>query len=107
MSPARKTRRRPRSRPDPLKCRQCGAVLSPYGIEAEAAAYVRRAPQTLRNLRVTGKGGPPYQQMEPGGTVTYSWSDLDEWMRSYTRYSTSDAVVGGKGSSAAPAARQQ
>ncbi len=85
--------RRARTRPEPLKCSGCGHVLSPYLLEVEAAAYVRRAAQTLRNARVSGKGGPPYQQTEPGGTVTYAASDLDAWMRSLTRHSTTRAAA--------------
>lgn len=87
------TPRRARTRPEPLKCAHCGQALSPYLLEAEAAAYVRRAPQTLRNARVAGKGGPPYQQTEPGGIVTYTASDLDAWMRSLTRHSTTRAAA--------------
>lgn len=81
-------RQKPRPRPEPLRCR-CGQILSPYALEDEAARYIRRATQTLRNMRVRGDG-PPYQQSEPGGVVTYAFSDLDMWMRERTRYSTSD-----------------
>jgi hypothetical protein len=83
------TRKKTTMRPQPLKCAGCGHVLSPWAVEGEAAAYTRRATQTLRNLRVRG-GGPPFQQAKPGGIVTYAYVDLDAWMRSMTRYSTSD-----------------
>jgi hypothetical protein len=67
----------------------------PAASRDEAANYVRRAVQTLRNLRVSG-GGPPYQQTELRGTVTYTYSGLDAWMASNTKYSTSDRAAKGR-----------
>lgn len=81
-------RRKAQPRPEPLRC-PCGQVMSPHALEAEAAAYTRRSPKTLRNLRVTG-GGPVFQQTEPGGLVTYLYADLDAWLASLRRHSTSD-----------------
>lgn len=88
-------RRRGPARVDPLVCPSCHHVLSPYALEDEAARYIRRSPKTLRSLCVRGNG-PRFQQAEPGGSVTYAFSDLDAWMRSITRYSTSDSSFGDK-----------
>lgn len=52
---------------------------------AEAAAYVRRAPQTLAKLRSIG-GGPPYYKI--GRNVYYDRVDLDAWLDSRRRRST-------------------
>ena len=54
---------------------------------AEAAARVGLSPRTLERLRVTG-GGPKYRKI--GRWVRYTEQDLDEWLESCTRTSTSD-----------------
>ena len=54
----------------------------------QAAAYVRRAPQTLAKLRCIG-GGPPYYKV--GRNVFYKRPDLDVWLDGRRRRSTSDS----------------
>jgi hypothetical protein len=53
----------------------------------QAAAYIRRAPQTLAKLRVVG-GGPPFYKL--GRSVFYKREDLDQWLDARRRRSTSD-----------------
>jgi helix-turn-helix protein len=88
---ARPVRRKAPPRPTPLACPSCRHLLSPYALEEEAAKYVRRSPRTLERLRVSG-GGPAFQQSEPGGLVTYAYMDLDAWMASIRKHSTSDVT---------------
>lgn len=54
---------------------------------AGAAAYTGLSEQTLAKLRVYG-GGPPY--IKAGSRVIYDTRDLDPWMESRKRTSTSD-----------------
>jgi len=54
---------------------------------ADAAGYCGMAKSTLEKLRVTG-GGPPYLKI--GRTVVYNVADLDEWLATKRRSSTSD-----------------
>jgi predicted DNA-binding transcriptional regulator AlpA len=51
-----------------------------------AAAYTGLAESTLEKLRVRG-GGSPY--MRVGRVVVYDPDDLDAWLESYKRHSTS------------------
>ena len=60
------------------------AILTPR----EAAAYLRLSESTLAKLRVTGKG-PVYSQ--PARKVCYSVADLDAWISTHRRSSTSAA----------------
>jgi|TARA_B100000315_G_scaffold31795_1_gene26823 predicted DNA-binding transcriptional regulator AlpA len=53
----------------------------------DAAGYCGMAKSTLEKLRVTG-GGPPYLKI--GRTVVYNVADLDEWLATKRRSSTSD-----------------
>jgi hypothetical protein len=62
---------------------------SPYRIEPEAAAYLRLAADTLRKLRVSGRG-PRYR--EHGGKIVYTQADLDRWSDGRVKLSTSDVV---------------
>ncbi len=55
-----------------------------------AAARVGLAPQTLNKLRCVG-GGPPYYKHSR--KVVYCARDLDEWLQSRLRRSTSDLGV--------------
>ena len=55
----------------------------------EAAEYVRHAPQTLAKLRCYG-GGPRY--IKSGRLVLYARADLDAWLESKKRASTSEAA---------------
>ena len=56
-----------------------------------AAAYVGLSESTLNKLRLSG-GGPRYLKITPR-RVTYDTADLDEWLASKRRMSTSDAGV--------------
>jgi excisionase family DNA binding protein len=53
----------------------------------EAAAYTGLAKSTLEKLRVHG-GGCPY--MRVGRVVVYDPNELDAWLASHRRSSTSD-----------------
>ena len=53
----------------------------------EAAAYSGMGKSTLEKLRVRG-GGCPYIQV--GRVVVYDPADLDAWLASHRRTSTSD-----------------
>ena len=53
----------------------------------EAAARVGLSKPTLDKLRVYG-GGPPFLKL--GRRVVYDPSDLDQWLSSHRRHSTSD-----------------
>lgn len=53
----------------------------------EAAAYVGLSYSTLTKLRLTG-GGPPFIKL--GARVVYRVSDLDAWLESRMRTSTSE-----------------
>lgn len=55
-----------------------------------AARYTGVAESTLEKLRLTGRG-PTYIKL--GRSVRYSPDDLDEWMSSHRRKSTSVAVA--------------
>jgi excisionase family DNA binding protein len=52
----------------------------------EAAAYVGLSKQTMAKLRVYG-GGPPFLKL--GRRVLYDPTDLDQWLASHRRASTS------------------
>lgn len=53
----------------------------------EAAEYMGISERTLEKYRVVG-GGPPY--MKIFNRVVYDTRDLDDWMESKRRLSTSD-----------------
>ncbi len=55
---------------------------------AEAAAYCGCSKSTLEKLRCTG-GGPAFIKL--GRTVVYDTADLDAWLMSGRRLSTSDS----------------
>jgi len=55
---------------------------------SEAARYTGLAKSTLEKLRVTG-GGCRYIRI--GRVVVYDPADLDDWLASHRRKSTSDA----------------
>lgn len=57
----------------------------------EAAKYVRLSTATLERLRVRG-GGPTYLNPVPD-RVLYAIEDLDAWMLSRRRTSTSEACA--------------
>jgi hypothetical protein len=50
----------------------------PLATPAEAAAYLRRSPKTLRNWRAKGEG-PRFTGRGPG--VRYRWPDVEKWLR--------------------------
>lgn len=54
---------------------------------AAAADYINSAKSTLEKLRLFG-GGPVYSKL--GRTVVYDRDDLDSWVASRRRRSTSD-----------------
>ncbi|WP_439358813.1 helix-turn-helix transcriptional regulator [Bradyrhizobium sp. DASA03007] len=54
----------------------------------EAAAYLRLGESTLAKLFVTGDGPPA---IKVGRSVRYETGDLDAWMSSRRRRSTSDS----------------
>ena len=53
----------------------------------EAAKYLRLSPRTLERYRVTGEG-PRF--LKVGTRVFYLQSELDKWLKSKWRRSTSD-----------------
>lgn len=53
----------------------------------EAARYVRRSPSFMNKRRCTG-GGPTFVRI--GRRIGYMIEDLDEWLHSQRRRSTSD-----------------
>lgn len=55
---------------------------------AEAASYCGLSPRTLEKLRLTGDG-PPFLKL--GRAVVYDRADLDAWLNSRRRTSTSQA----------------
>jgi len=55
----------------------------------EAAQYMALSPSTLSKLRLTGDG-PPFCKL--GRTVVYDPDDLDAWLASRRRVSTSVAA---------------
>jgi predicted DNA-binding transcriptional regulator AlpA len=64
---------------------------------ADAATYCGLSASTLNKLRVFG-GGPKYLKL--GRTVCYDVSDLDSWLATKRRASTSDGGrAGADGSS--------
>jgi hypothetical protein len=54
----------------------------------EAAAYIGEAPSTLNKRRLSGRDGPPFLKISR--RVVYDTADLDEWLASKRRRSTSD-----------------
>jgi len=64
--------------------------MSNYLNTREAAKHVRLSTATLERLRVKG-GGPVYIKPVPD-RVVYTTSDLDAWMASRRRTSTSEAA---------------
>lgn len=58
---------------------------------AQAAARCGLSPRTLEKLRITG-GGPPYAKLSR--SVRYDLADLDAWIASNRRASTSDTRAG-------------
>ncbi len=64
------------------------ANLSPIPVEA-ASKHVGLSVSTLNKLRVFG-GGPVFLKL--GRRVVYDISDLDEWLASKRRRSTSDGA---------------
>ncbi|QOZ69154.1 helix-turn-helix domain-containing protein [Bradyrhizobium arachidis] len=64
--------------------------MSNYLNTREAARHVRLSTATLERLRVKG-GGPTYINPVPD-RVVYRVDDLDAWMQSRRRSSTSEAA---------------
>lgn len=60
----------------------------PLFIETEAAAYLNYRPRTLASWRRTGRG--PVFVATSKTSVRYRKSDLDAWIKSKLRRSTSD-----------------
>lgn len=56
---------------------------------SDAAQYLGLSASTLNKLRLTGDG-PPYYKLSR--RVVYRQSDLDAWLESHRRYSTSVAA---------------
>lgn len=59
-----------------------------YLTTGEAASYVRLSVSTLAKLRMTG-GGAGFRKL--GRKVLYCRADLDAWLESHRRRSTSEA----------------
>lgn len=70
-----------------------------YMIASEAARYLRLSSSTLAKFRVAG-GGPAY--VKAGRKVLYRRGDLDDWMTSNARASTSDGASRRTGLKEAP-----
>ena len=66
------------------------AVLSAYLRVPEAAAYLRLSKSTVDKMRTAGTG-PRY--CKTGRIVVYARSDLDAWLVSRARHSTSEHVA--------------
>ena len=62
-------------------------IDDPKHITPKAAAYVSASPRTLENWRQQGKG-PKYLKI--GRSVVYLESDLEAWLQSQRRSSTSE-----------------
>ena len=60
---------------------------SPYLRTTAAASYIGLRKSTMEKLRLTG-GGAVFSKL--GRTVVYSRADLDAWVASRRRQSTSD-----------------
>jgi len=58
----------------------------------QAAAYLGLSPNTLNRWRYTGDG-PRFVKL--GRAVRYRREELDDWVASCGRQSTSSAVIGG------------
>ena len=52
-----------------------------------AAAFLSLSTQRLAKMRLTG-GGPPYAKI--GRSILYRRTDLESWLASHSRHSTSD-----------------
>ena len=79
------------SRPEPTPPTKTAATskwAGPVYLDTQAAAErLGLSPRTLEQWRVRG-GGPPFLKI--GGGVRYQLADLDEWLASRRRKSTSD-----------------
>ena len=64
---------------NPLNIVGLTELLSPWKTSTEAAAYVKRSPGTLAQLRFHG-AGPAFHS--DGGKIMYLQSDLDSWLMS-------------------------
>jgi hypothetical protein len=84
---ARRSRARPKAAPTPDVAEQTDLDRELLLDVGQAAAHLRRAPQTLAKLRCVG-GGPPYYKI--GKNVFYKVDDLDAWLDGRRRSSTSD-----------------
>ena len=62
-------------------------VTGPFLNTNEAADYCRSSVSTFEKLRLTG-GGPVYSKI--GRRVVYRVEDLDAWLDTHRRRSTSD-----------------
>ena len=69
----------------------------------EAAAHVGVSPRTLERYRVTG-AGPRF--LKVGRKVLYRLADLDAWLESRVRRSTSDPGPHGGGGSVSSSERR-
>jgi excisionase family DNA binding protein len=65
-----------------------------YLTSKEAARYLNLSSSTLAKLRVAG-GGPAYAKA--GRKVLYCRGDLDGWVTTHSRASTSDSASGRPG----------
>jgi len=57
--------------------------------ESEAAEILKVPPNSLRRWRWSG-GGPPFIKLPGGRSVRYDAADLNDWLDSGRRTSTSD-----------------
>lgn len=61
-----------------------------YLIPKQAADYLGLSPKTLEKWRTDGTDGPPYAKMG-AKAVRYDMDELDLWVKSRSRRSTSEA----------------
>jgi excisionase family DNA binding protein len=73
--------------------------MQEYMSARETADYLRLSSSTLAKFRVTG-GGPAY--VKAGRKVLYRRGDLDDWMTTHVRASTSDGASRRTGLKEAP-----
>jgi predicted DNA-binding transcriptional regulator AlpA len=66
-------------------------VPRPLLREQEVAAWLNISPKTLRNLRWSGTGGPPFRVI--GRLVRYSPDEVDAWLDRARRDSSSATEV--------------
>lgn len=75
--------------PDTTATKVGAPTETQYLSTKKAAARINHAEKTLANWRVLGTG-PAWLQPHPNGKILYAVEELDNWLRSGSRKSTSD-----------------